>query len=149
MAAVTRAGSRVNHTRIVLVWRKAFSALTMVVPPVFLGGMNDCPLSGTTLACLRITAPAETEVSFLAFAKKFVLACSSLDPEAPTDPDMTAALIESIHHFRTAHSELEMATGGGGVLGGFLPRRWRPACRRRPVHLRAPRPREVRVLHVR
>ena len=59
-------------------------------------------------------------MSFLAFAKKFVLACSSLDPEAPTDPDMTAALIESPHHFRTANSELEMATGGGGVLGGLF-----------------------------
>jgi len=149
MAAVARAGSRVKRTRIILAWRKAFIALIKADPPVFLGGMKDFLLSGTTLAHLRTTAPTETDMSFLAFAKKFVLACSSLDPEAPTDPDMTAALIESIHHFRTANSELEMATGGGGVLGGFYPRRWRPACRRRPVHLQAPRPREVRVLHVR
>ena len=59
-------------------------------------------------------------MSFLVFAKKFVLACSSLDLDAPTDPAMTAALIGSLYHFRTANSELEMATGGGGVLGGLF-----------------------------
>ena len=59
-------------------------------------------------------------MSFLAFAKKFVLACSSLDPEVPTDPDMIAALTESLHRFRTADSELEMATGGAGFPGGLF-----------------------------
>ena len=120
MAAVARAGSRVNHTRIILAWRKAFSAPITADPPVFLGGMNDCLLSGTALAHLITTAPTDTEMPFLAFAKKFLLACSSLYPDAPTDPDMTVALIESLHHFRTANSELEMALGGGGVLGGLF-----------------------------
>jgi len=96
VAAVARAGSRVNSTYIALAWRKALSALIKADPPVFLGGMNDCPLSGTTLARLRTMTPAETERSFLAFTKKLVLACSSLDPEASTDPDMTAGLIESL-----------------------------------------------------
>ena len=120
MSAVARAGSRVNHTRIVLGWCKALSALLKADPVVPLERMNDCLLPVGTLARLEITchgARDETELSFLSFAKKFVLACSSLDPEAPTDPSRTAALVECLYHFRSANTDLARATGGDGATG--------------------------------